>query len=76
MLRTLTGMSTAQIARAFMTSEATMAKRLVQAKRKIGEAVRGADPARRQQCRYEDARGAEHELGAGSVSRWSLDGGA
>jgi RNA polymerase sigma-70 factor (ECF subfamily) len=37
-LRTLTGMSTAQIARAFMTSEPTMAKRLVRAKHKIGEA--------------------------------------
>jgi RNA polymerase sigma-70 factor (ECF subfamily) len=37
-LRTLTGMSTAQIAWAFMTSEPTMAKRLVRAKHKIGEA--------------------------------------
>jgi RNA polymerase sigma-70 factor, ECF subfamily len=37
-LRTLTGMSTAQIARAFMTSEPTMAKRLVRAKHKILEA--------------------------------------
>jgi len=37
-LRTLTGMSTAQIARAFMTSESTMAKRLVRAKHKILEA--------------------------------------
>jgi RNA polymerase sigma-70 factor (ECF subfamily) len=37
-LRTLTGMSTAQIARAFMTSEPTMAKRLVRAKHKIAEA--------------------------------------
>jgi RNA polymerase sigma-70 factor, ECF subfamily len=37
-LRTLTGMSTAQIARAFLTSEPTMAKRLVRAKRKIRDA--------------------------------------
>jgi RNA polymerase sigma-70 factor (ECF subfamily) len=37
-LRTLTGMSTAQIARAFMTSESAMAKRLVRAKHKILEA--------------------------------------
>jgi RNA polymerase sigma-70 factor, ECF subfamily len=37
-LRTLTGMTTAQIARAFLTSEPTMAKRLVRAKRKIRDA--------------------------------------
>ena len=37
-LRTLTGMTTAQIARAFLTSEPTMAKRLVRAKHKIREA--------------------------------------
>jgi RNA polymerase sigma-70 factor, ECF subfamily len=37
-LRTLTGMSTAQIARAFLTSEPTMAKRLVRAKQKIRDA--------------------------------------
>ena len=37
-LRTLTGMSTAQIARAFLTSEPTMAKRLVRAKHKIRDA--------------------------------------
>ena len=37
-LRTLTGMSTAEIARAFLVRESTMAKRLVRAKRKISEA--------------------------------------
>ncbi|WP_026927000.1 RNA polymerase sigma factor [Granulicoccus phenolivorans] len=37
-LRTLGGLSTAQIAAAFLTSEPTMAKRLVRAKRKIAEA--------------------------------------
>ncbi|WP_116047366.1 RNA polymerase sigma factor [Amycolatopsis palatopharyngis] len=37
-LRTLTGLSTAEIARAFGAPEATMAKRLVRAKRKIREA--------------------------------------
>jgi RNA polymerase sigma-70 factor (ECF subfamily) len=37
-LRTLTGMTTAQIARAFLTSEPTMAKRLVRAKHKIRDA--------------------------------------
>ncbi|PZF83603.1 RNA polymerase sigma factor [Jiangella anatolica] len=34
-LRTLTGLTTAEIARAFLVPEATMAKRLVRAKRKI-----------------------------------------
>jgi RNA polymerase sigma-70 factor (ECF subfamily) len=37
-LRTLTGLSTAEIAKAFLTAEATMAQRLVRAKRKIAEA--------------------------------------
>jgi RNA polymerase sigma-70 factor (ECF subfamily) len=37
-LRTLTGLSTAEIARAFLVGEATMAQRLVRAKRKITEA--------------------------------------
>ncbi|QUH04802.1 RNA polymerase sigma factor [Saccharopolyspora erythraea] len=37
-LRTLAGLSTAEIARAFLTTEPTMAQRLVRAKRKIKEA--------------------------------------
>jgi RNA polymerase sigma-70 factor (ECF subfamily) len=37
-LRTLAGLTTAEIARAFLTAETTMAKRLVRAKRKIQEA--------------------------------------
>jgi RNA polymerase sigma-70 factor (ECF subfamily) len=37
-LRTLAGLSTAEIARAFLTAEPAMAKRLVRAKRKIQEA--------------------------------------
>jgi RNA polymerase sigma-70 factor (ECF subfamily) len=37
-LRTLGGLSTGEIARAFLTSEPTMAQRLVRAKRKIAEA--------------------------------------
>lgn len=37
-LRTLTGLSTAEIAKAFLTTESTMAQRLVRAKRKIVEA--------------------------------------
>ncbi|RJQ79068.1 sigma-70 family RNA polymerase sigma factor [Pseudonocardiaceae bacterium YIM PH 21723] len=37
-LRTLAGLSTAEIARALLTPEATMAQRLVRAKRKIAEA--------------------------------------
>ena len=37
-LRTLAGMSTAEIARAFLTAEPSMAQRLVRAKRKIREA--------------------------------------
>jgi RNA polymerase sigma-70 factor (ECF subfamily) len=37
-LRTLTGLSTAEIARAFLMPEATMAKRLVRAKHKIANA--------------------------------------
>ncbi|NUS56246.1 MAG: sigma-70 family RNA polymerase sigma factor [Streptomycetaceae bacterium] len=37
-LRTLAGLSTAEIARAFLTGEPTMAQRLVRAKRKIVEA--------------------------------------
>ena len=37
-LRTLTGLSTGEIAKAFLTAEATMAQRLVRAKRKIIEA--------------------------------------
>lgn len=37
-LRTLTGLSTAEIARALLTTESTMAQRLVRAKRKIAEA--------------------------------------
>ncbi|MCT7659041.1 RNA polymerase sigma factor [Mycobacterium deserti] len=37
-LRTLAGLSTAEIARAFLTAEPAMAKRLVRAKRKIREA--------------------------------------
>ncbi|MET7845586.1 RNA polymerase sigma factor [Streptomyces sp. NPDC005356] len=38
-LRTLAGLSTAEIARAFLTAEPTMAQRLVRAKRKIAEAA-------------------------------------
>jgi len=38
-LRTLTGMTTAEIARAFLVPEATMAQRLVRAKRKIRNAA-------------------------------------
>lgn len=38
-LRTLTGLTTAEIARAFLLSEQTMAKRLVRAKRKIANAA-------------------------------------
>ncbi|WP_280218528.1 RNA polymerase sigma factor [Nocardia neocaledoniensis] len=37
-LRTLAGLSTAEIAKAFLTAESTMAQRLVRAKRKIAEA--------------------------------------
>ncbi|MEV0331939.1 sigma-70 family RNA polymerase sigma factor [Nocardia sp. NPDC050717] len=37
-LRTLAGLSTAEIAKAFLTAESTMAQRLVRAKRKITEA--------------------------------------
>jgi RNA polymerase sigma-70 factor, ECF subfamily len=37
-LRTLAGLTTAEIARAFLSSEATMAKRLVRAKQKIRDA--------------------------------------
>jgi RNA polymerase sigma-70 factor (ECF subfamily) len=37
-LRTLAGLNTAEIARAFLTAEASMAQRLVRAKRKIREA--------------------------------------
>ena len=37
-LRTLAGLSTTEIARAFLTAESTMAQRLVRAKRKIREA--------------------------------------
>ncbi|MDA3623851.1 RNA polymerase sigma factor [Saccharopolyspora sp. WRP15-2] len=37
-LRTLAGLTTAEIARAFLTAESTMAQRLVRAKRKIQEA--------------------------------------
>jgi RNA polymerase sigma-70 factor, ECF subfamily len=37
-LRTLAGLTTAEIARAFLVSEATMAKRLVRAKKKIRDA--------------------------------------
>jgi len=37
-LRTLAGLSTAEIARAFLSAEPTMAQRLVRAKRKIAEA--------------------------------------
>ncbi|WP_328387859.1 RNA polymerase sigma factor [Nocardia sp. NBC_00416] len=37
-LRTLTGLNTAEIARAFLTAESTMAQRLVRAKHKIVEA--------------------------------------
>ncbi|HET9969636.1 MAG TPA: sigma-70 family RNA polymerase sigma factor, partial [Streptosporangiaceae bacterium] len=37
-LRTLAGLTTAEIARAFLASEATMAKRLVRAKQKIAQA--------------------------------------
>ncbi|WP_030444133.1 RNA polymerase sigma factor [Actinocatenispora sera] len=37
-LRTLAGLTTAEIARAFLTAEPTMAQRLVRAKRKIAEA--------------------------------------
>ncbi|TLG01928.1 sigma-70 family RNA polymerase sigma factor [Nocardia cyriacigeorgica] len=37
-LRTLTGLSTAEIAKAFLTAESAMAQRLVRAKRKITEA--------------------------------------
>jgi RNA polymerase sigma-70 factor, ECF subfamily len=38
-LRTLAGLTTAEIARAFLVPEATMAQRLVRAKRKIGNAA-------------------------------------
>lgn len=38
-LRSLLGMTTAQLAKAFLTTEATMAKRIVRAKRKIVEAA-------------------------------------
>ena len=38
-LRTVGGLSTAEIARAFMVAETTMARRLVRAKRKIGAAA-------------------------------------
>jgi RNA polymerase sigma-70 factor, ECF subfamily len=38
-LRTLTGLTTAEIARAFLVPEATMAQRLVRAKRKIRDAA-------------------------------------
>ncbi|WP_053202409.1 RNA polymerase sigma factor [Jiangella muralis] len=37
-LRTLAGLSTAEIARAFLTAETTMAQRIVRAKRKIADA--------------------------------------
>ncbi len=37
-LRSLTGLTTAEIARAFLVPEATMAKRLVRAKHKIADA--------------------------------------
>jgi RNA polymerase sigma-70 factor (ECF subfamily) len=37
-LRTLAGLSTSEIARAFLTAESTMAQRLVRARRKIAEA--------------------------------------
>jgi RNA polymerase sigma-70 factor, ECF subfamily len=37
-LRTLAGLTTAEIAKAFLTTESTMAQRLVRAKRKIAEA--------------------------------------
>jgi RNA polymerase sigma-70 factor (ECF subfamily) len=37
-LRSLSGLSTAEIARAFLVSEATMSRRLVRAKQKIREA--------------------------------------
>ena len=38
-LRTLAGLTTAEIARAFLASEVTMAKRLVRAKQKIRDAA-------------------------------------
>ncbi|NUS43188.1 MAG: RNA polymerase subunit sigma-24 [Mycobacteriaceae bacterium] len=38
-LRTLTGLSTAEIAAAFLTAESTMAQRLVRAKRRIADAA-------------------------------------
>ncbi len=56
-LRTLGGLTTAEIARAFLVAEPAMAQRLVRAKRKIRDA---ADPVRgaraRSSCRSASAR--------------------
>jgi RNA polymerase sigma-70 factor (ECF subfamily) len=50
-LRTLSGLSTAQIAAAFLVSEATMSRRLVRAKQKIREAASHSGCRARRPCR-------------------------
>ena len=46
-LRTLGGLTTGEIARAFLVAEPTMAQRLVRAKRKIADAAHPLPRARR-----------------------------